>query len=201
MHISQLKNSIILVTQQNTAIYVPSPAYSIGLYSHTGPEISIKKWFMKALHGDPQCIKMLFEDPIITSEWWDYIVEHKYQFVSKNFVKANLNLFKKFYNSISFSNKFENLNLKYDQQVIRFFVEYDFCNQILAAGKYLPNKFDGSVLELLTNQQILDLMQNHIVILEDKIELSSLQNNPQQDTLNHICTHVILEFWKWQGWI
>jgi hypothetical protein len=201
MHIGQLKNSIILVTQQNCAIYVPSPAYSIGLYSHAGPEVNIKKWFMKALHGDPQTVKMLFEDPAITSDWWEYIREHSYQFVGKTFIKNNLTLLKKFYNTMSFTSKFQNLDLKDDQQVARFFVEYDFCNQLLAAGRYLPNTFDSSVLELLNTKQILDLMHNHIVVLEDKLELSALQNNPQQDTLNHICTHVILEFWKWQGWI
>jgi hypothetical protein len=201
MNINQLKNSIIFVTQYNTAIYVPSPSYSIGLYSHQGPEINIKKWFMKCLHGDPQSIKMLFEEPKITSEWWKYITEHKNQFLSKNFVKQNLTLFKKLYNSISYASQFDSLNLKKDPAVARFFIDYDMCNQALAAGTYLPNKFDEETLYLLDNKQILDLMKNHIVVLEDKIDLSTLQNNPQQDTLNHVCTHVIIEFWKWQGWI
>jgi hypothetical protein len=85
--------------------------------------------------------------------------------------------------------------------VIKFFIEYDFCNQVLAAGKYEPNVINPDFLQLLSDKQILDLMHNHITVLEDKIDLSNLQNNPQHDTLNHVCTHVILEFWKWQGWI
>jgi len=201
MHIDQLKNSVIMVTQKNTAIYIPSPSYSIGLYSHTGPEISIKKWFMRAMHGDPFCVKMLFENEEIGSEWWEYIKEHRNQFLSKNFIKQNLHQLKKFYNTVAFSHKIEKIELKSNPDVIRFFVEYDFCNQALAAGQYLPNHFKEDTLDVLNDSQILDLMFNHIIILDDKLELSSLQNNTQQDVLNNVCTHVILEFWKWQGWI
>lgn len=201
MHIDQLKNSIIMATEQNFAIYVPSPSYSIGLYSYNGPEMNIKKWFMKALHGDPFCVKLLFEKEQISSEWWDYVKEHRNQFLSKTFIKNQVYLMKKLFNSLSYSSNFEKLELNKNKEVIKFFKEYDFCNQVLAAGKYLPNDFDENVLNVLTNKQILDIMQNHVVVLEDKIELSTLQNNSHQDILNHVCTHVILEFWKWQGWI
>lgn len=201
MHSEQLKNSVIMVSQKGQAIFIPSPSYSIGLYTFGGQEINIKKWFMKALHGDPACIKMLFEDSQMSSEWWDYLLEHRNQFLSKNFVKQNLYQLKKFYNTLAFSYKNDKISLKNEPNVARFFVEYDFCNQVLAAGKYLPNKFDESVLDLLSDSQILDLMHNHIIILDDKLELSNLQLSPQQDVLNNVCTHVILEFWRWQGWI
>ena len=201
MNTDQLKNSVIMVSQKNLAIFIPSPAYSLGLYSHAGPEISLKKWFTKSLHGDPHSIKLLFEDAQITSEWWEYIVEHRNQFLSKNFVKQNVYQLKKFYNTLAFSHKNEKVSLENDPDVARFFVEYDFCNQVLAAGKYLPNPFDPDVLHLLTDSQLLDLMHNHITILDDKLELSNLQNSAQQDVLNHVCTHVTLEFWKWQTWI
>ena len=201
MHIDQLKNSIILVTESNTAIYIPSPSYSLGLYSHNGPEMSLKKWFMKSLYGDPKCVKMLFENTTLTSEWWDYILEHKNQFLSKLFIKQNTHLLKKTYNLVSYQSNFENLDLSNNCDVINFFVQYDLCNQVLAAGKYLPNNFDSDNLKLLNTKQILDIMHNHLIILDEKLDLSTLQNQPQQDTLNHICTHVTLEFWKWQGWI
>ena len=201
MQTDHLKNSVIMVSQQNLAIYIPSPSYSIGLYSYSGSEISIKKWFMKALHGDPASIKLLFEDPQISSQWWDYILENRNQFLSKNFIKQNIYHLKKFYNTLAFSLKNDTVNFANDPNVVRFFVEYDFCNQVLAAGKYLPNKFDAEILSLLSNSQILDLIHNHIIILDDKLDLSSLQTSPQQDVLNHVCTHVILEFWKWQTWI
>jgi hypothetical protein len=201
MYQEQLKNSIIFVGDQNAAIYIPSPTYSIGLYSYSGPEINLKKWFMRALHGDPSSIKMLFEDPELTSQWWEYVREHKNQFLSKNFIKHNLVLLKKFFNTLSYSSQFNKVDLHNDTQVIKFFIEYDFCNQVLAAGKYEPNVINPDFLQLLSDKQILDLMHNHITVLEDKIDLSNLQNNPQHDTLNHVCTHVILEFWKWQGWI
>lgn len=201
MNTDQLKNSVIVISQKNLAIFIPSPAFSLGLYSHIGPEISIKKWFTKSLHGDPASVKLLFEEPQISSEWWEYILEHKNQFLSKNFIKQNIYHLKKFYNTVAFSHKNEKTSLANDPNVARFFVEYDFCNQVLAVGKYSPNLFDPDVLNLLTDDQILDLMHNHIIILDDKLDLSNLQNNCQQDVLNHLCTHVTLEFWKWQTWI
>ncbi len=201
MNQEHIKNSVIMVSQKNLAIFVPSPSYSIGIFTHSGPELSIKKWFMKALNGDPTSIKLLFEDPQITSEWWDYVLENRNQFLSKNFIKQNIYQMKKFYNTLAFSHKNDKINLVNEPNVARFFVEYDFCNQVLAAGKYLPNKFDNEVLNLLTDSQILDLMHNHILILDDKLDLSNLQTSPQHDVLNHLCTHVVVEFWKWQTWI
>jgi hypothetical protein len=200
MRLDQIKNSIIVADVQNNSIFIPPPSYSIGLYSHQGNEINLKKWFMKAFYGDVNSVKILFNEYHLTTHWWEFIREHKSQFLNKILIKNNIVLLKKIYNVLSFNHQTLNKNFNLDE-LDSFIKNYDFCNQVLTSGKYFDNKIDSSFFNLLSEQQTLDLMKNHIVILEDKLELSTLQNNSNQDTLNHILTHTILEFWKFQGWI
>lgn len=198
-----IKNNVICVTKNGLAIYIAHPNYYIGMSALSGPEINIKNFFSTASYGNSKYVKSLFEDPVITSVFWEYVVEHRNQFLSKDFMKNNINFLKKFYNKLIFDihSKSSHIELQTDPQIINLFIEYDFCNQVLAAGKYIPNKFDAEVLKLLSDKDILDLIHNHISILDEKLELSNLQQTVQMDVLNHICTHVILEYWKWQDWI
>jgi hypothetical protein len=201
--INPIKDNIICLTKNELAIYVAPPKYYVGISALSGPEINIKNFISTASYGNSKYVKALFEEPIITSVFWEYIVEYRNQFLSKDFMKNNINYLKKFYNKLIYDIHSDNFNnqLQTDPNVINLFIEYDFCNQVLAAGKYIPNNFDAEVLKLLSDKEILNLIHNHIYILDEKLEMSSLQQSVQMDVMNHICTHAILEYWKWQKWI
>jgi hypothetical protein len=200
--INPIQNNVVAISN-GTHIFIPHPNYMIGIsqFDHSNDFINLQSWFQKATHS-PRHIKMLFEENDLTSTWWEYIKEHRNQFLSKTFIENNLIILKNFYNNLMYENQFGNANINSENpEIISFFNEYDFCNQVLAAGKYIPNPPVNEAISLLSEKQIADLMQNHIVVLEDKLQRSPLQNIAQHDVLNNILTHTILSYWEWQSWI
>lgn len=197
-----IQNNVIAISS-GTHVFIPHPNYMIGIsdFCHSEDYINLQEWFLKATYN-PKHIKMLFEENDVTSTWWEYIKEHRNQFLSKTFIENNLIVLKRFYNNLMYEYQFDNTILNSENpEIISFFNEYDLCNQVLAAGKYIPNPPVNEAISLLSEKQITDLMQNHIVILEDKLHRSTLQNTVQKDVLNNILTHTILSYWEWQNWI
>jgi len=197
-----IQNNVIAISN-GIHVFIPHPNYMIGLsnFSHSEDYIDLQKWFLKAKHS-PRHIKMLFEENDVTSTWWEFVKEHRNQFLSKMFIENNLIVLKSFYNKLMYENQFNGAPINSENpEIISFFNEYDFCNQVLAAGKYIPNPPVNEAVSLLSEKQIADLMKNHIVVLEDKLHRSTLQNIAQHDVLNNILTHTILSYWEWQNWI
>lgn len=93
------------------------------------------------------------------------------------------------------------INSQSDRRRAYKFLELnDFCVQALASGKYFPANINDSY-EHLDNKQLMDVMNNHIRVVSDKVGLSTLQEDVQHDVLEHVLNHVITSYWEWQGWI
>lgn len=199
------KNNIIFKSK-DFAIYVPHPNEIIGISSveYNQNLLTIQQYLNECVNGNFNFTKYLFFlNNECSNEWWSYLKDYKFQFLSLRLIDEIINDLKLTFNKYSYliKNDEYKTNLYLLEEIKLFFLHYDFCNQVLASGKYFPNPSIDQTLSLLSNQIILDLMHNHIVILQNHLQTSKLQADIQPDVVNHILTHIIFTYWDFQNYI
>jgi len=199
------KNNIIFKSK-DFAIYVPHPNEIIGISSveYNQNLLTIQQYLNECVNGNFNFTKYLFFlNNECSNEWWSYLKDYKFQFLSLRLIDEIINDLKLTFNKYNYliKNDEYKTNLYSLEEIKLFFLHYDFCNQVLASGKYFPNPSIDQTLSLLSNQIILDLMHNHIVILQNHLKTSKLQADIQPDVVNHILTHIIFTYWDFQNYI
>lgn len=198
------KNNNIIFRTNDFAIYIPHPNELIGIINEEYDRnlMSIQDFVSECSHGNQNFVKHLFEtNNQFKNSWWCYLLEHKNQFLSKQLIDNIIIDLKMIFNKFSylFNNKQLDENLFNSDEIKLFFKQFDFCNQTLAAGKYFSNPSIDEALSLLSNQIILDLMSNHLILLDRHFEISNLQENIQLDVINHVLTHITFSYWDYQN--
>ena len=197
---NNIENHVICLTKDNYEIYVPSLKSVFSLKDEEIPirYISLVDFFKSASSGGCfEKTKIVFEEPQGGSDFWNYVRENRRHFISKKIVCDVIEDMKLIFNKLSYYG----INSQSDRRRAYKFLELnDFCVQALASGMYFPANIDDSY-EHLDNKQLMDVMNNHIRVVSDKVELSTLQQDVQHDVLEHVLSHVITSYWEWQGWI
>ena len=197
---NNVENHVICLTKDNYEIYVPSLKSIFTLKDEGIPVryISLIDFFKSASSGECfEKTKILFEEPQGGSDFWNYVRENRRQFISKKIVCDVIEDMKLIFNKLSYYG----INSQSDRRRAYKFLELnDFCVQALASGMYSPADI-YDCYEHLDNKQLMDVMNNHIRVVADKVQLSPLQEDVQHDVLEHVLSHVITSYWDWQGWI
>jgi|LauGreDrversion4_2_1035121.scaffolds.fasta_scaffold567429_2 hypothetical protein len=199
--VDPVRDNVIFVSDDNIAVYITPLKYKLGILE-TNPnvnEVEIQDWAKRAMSGDDlDYLLFPFSQGKLSTDWWDYIVEHKRQFLNKEIVFCVMNKMKHLYKDIAFDKDIRkqfNRSLAY-----KFFTFYDFCIQCLSTGDY-NQKDIIEIYSTLEDEDLYKLMQNHLHVLESNFASSRLQEESQKDVINHIVNHVILSYYEWQGWI
>lgn len=199
--INPVRDNVIFVSEDNKAIYIPPLKYKLGILDLDPKEneIEIQAWAKIAMScEDLDSLLFPFIDAKLSTDWWQYVVEHKRQFLNKKIVYNVMCKMKNLYKDIAFDKDIRkefNRNFAYE-----FFKYYDFCIQALSTGDYSTKDIIG-IYSSLEDEDLHKLMQNHLNILESNFFISRLQEESQKDVINHIINHVICSYYEWQGWI
>lgn len=199
--VDPVRDNVIFVSEDNTAVYITPLKYKLGVIE-TNPninEIEIQEWAKRAMIGDDlDYLLFPFSPGKLSTDWWNYIVEHKKQFLNKEIVFNVMNKMKHLYKDISYD---KDIRKVFDRQLTyKFFTLYDFCIQALSIGDY-NQKNIIDIYCTLEDEDLYKLMQNHLNVLETNYITSKLQDESQKDVINHIINHVVLSYYEWQGWI
>ena len=200
------KNNSIVFKTTEISIYIPHPNQLVGLANkeYDTSLISIQDFVFECINGNFKYVKFLFQPcNQVENSWWSYLLEHKNQFLNKKLINNIIIDLKLIYNKYSYLHNIEQLEtcLFNSDEIKYFFKQFDFCNQALSSGKYLQNPSIDETLSLLSNQIILDLMSNHLILLNHHFEISKLQENSQLDVINHVLTHITFSYWDFQNLI
>jgi len=200
--INPVKDNVIFVSQDNTAIYICPMKYKLGIleFDSNENEIELQKWAKEVIKCDNLDYLLLpFKSANLTTDWWQYVVENRRHFLNKKIVYSVMDLMKSIYNDVAYNKEIRkefNRNLSYE-----FFKYYDFCIQCLSIGDYEVKDIIGIYSCIDDDDDLFKLMQNHLITLESNFIISRLQEESQKDVINHIINHVILSYYEWQGWI
>lgn len=199
--VDPVRDNVIYVSEDNVALYITPLKYKLGILE-TNPninEIEIQDWAKRAISGDDfDYLLFPFLQGKLTTDWWNYIVEHKKQFLNKEIVFNVMNKMKHLYKDISYD---KDIRKVFDRSLTyKFFNLYDFCIQALSTGDYYPKNV-VDIYSSLEDEDLYKLMQNHLNVIETNFVTSRLQDESQKDVINHIINHVILSYYEWQGWI
>ena len=199
--VDPVRDNVIFVSEDNIAVYITPMKYKLGIIE-TNPninEVEIQDWAKRAISGDDfDYLLFPFLQGKLTTDWWNYIVEHKNQFLNKEIVFNVMNKMKHLYKDISYDKE---IRREFDRNLTyKFFNLYDFCIQALSTGDYYPKNV-VDIYSSLEDEDLYKLMQNHLNVIETNFVTSRLQDESQKDVINHIINHVILSYYEWQGWI
>jgi hypothetical protein len=197
---NNVENHVICLTKDNYEIYVPTlnSVFSLQKVELPVKYISLVDFFKLASSGTSfETTKVLFEEPQGGSDFWNYVRENRRQFISKKLVCDVIEDMKLIFNKLSYYG----INSQTDRRRAYKFLELnDFCVQTLASGMYCPANINDCY-DFLDDKQLMEVMCNHIRVVSDKVDLSTLQEDVQHDVLEHVLSHVVTSYWEWQGWI
>lgn len=199
--IDPVKDNVIFVSEDNLAIYISPLKYKLGILEIKSKinEIELQDWVKQVLHFDNlNYLLFPFSQGRLSTDWWNYIIENRRQFLNKKIVFHVMVQMKNLYKEIAYDN---DIRKEFNKHlVLEFFKYYDFCIQALSKGDYEIKDIVG-IYSGIEDDDLYKLMQNHLNNLESNFITSRLQEETQKDVINHIVNHVILSYYEWQGWI
>lgn len=199
--------------------FIPPPHMLIGLdkirdqREQTDDEhhYELAEWFYQMAKGAVNWVEVAFIDDrfvTVTSEWWDYIKEHRSMFLSKQVARKSLGFIGNMRRrSMAQLQQGSITPAKAQKQAMHAVRTGREIVELLDTGKmnvYRGSDKDNLLLIRLGEislDEAFDEIDSLVIKIEDKIVSSPLREACDRATVDAILTHSILSYWKFQRWM